>query len=78
MKSKNQKEKTFVTISNQQIYDEIQAYHLKIDNYTVLLNDRIIKLEGKISWISKLVIGSYGFTMFVLGIFINHVINNIK
>lgn len=66
--------KPFVSITNREIYDEIKAHNCKIDDCLNGIENRIIRLESKTGWHNKLIIGSYGFAMFILGIFINHVV----
>lgn len=66
--------KNFITITNQQIYDEIKAHNCKIDDCLNGIENRIIKLESKTGWHNRLIVAGYGFTMFVLGIVINHVV----
>lgn len=66
--------KAFVTITNEQIYSEIKAHNCKLDDCLDGINNRIIRLESKTGWHNKLIMGGYGFTMFVLGILINHLL----
>lgn len=71
---KGANKKAFVTITNQQIYDEIKAHNCKMDDCLETLDNRVIKLESKTGWHNKLIMGAYGFTMFVLGIVVNHLL----
>jgi hypothetical protein len=66
--------KTFVKITNEQIYKEIKEHNVKVDSVCDSLCERVVKIEQKIPFIQKLVFGAYGFCMGVLGFFISHLL----
>jgi hypothetical protein len=71
------KDEVFVRITNKQIYDEIQAHNKKIDLACDLVKEDLDITKQKVSFLAKLIWGSYGFTMFVLGVIINHLLAKI-
>jgi hypothetical protein len=56
-------EKTFVRITNREIFDEIRKVH-----------DQVLKINGKVKNHTWLVRGSYAFTLFVLALLIKYVV----
>jgi len=66
--------KTFIKITNEQIYKEIKEHNVKIDSVYDTLCERVVKIEQKIPFLQKLIFGAYGFSMAVLGFFVSHLL----
>lgn len=67
--------KTFVKITNEQIYREIKDHNAKVDSVCDTLGERIVKIEQKLPFMQKLIYGSYGFAMAIMGFFVGHLLN---
>jgi len=66
--------KSFVTISNKEIYNEIQKHNAKVDEIIDLLHTRITKVEEKVPLFSKLIFGGFSFSIAILGFLIWHLV----
>ena len=67
---------TFVQITNQQIYNELQDLKISLGDLNrniSTMNTKVCASEKKYSLVQKLVFGAYTFTMAVLAWFIAHI-----
>lgn len=64
-------DKTFVRISNNQIYQQLQE--LKSD--VASIKDKLTESCNKTSTLQKLIMGAYGYVTLVLGWFVGHLIH---
>jgi len=69
---------TFVNITNQDIYNEIKSIKssvMEVNEGIIKTNERIESNCGRINTMQKLILGSYGFSMSILGFLIAHILD---
>ena len=71
--------KTFLKITNSEIYSEIKAIRKtleRLDDCVNKINSLAKNNSKRMSGLQKMVIGAYGFSMAILGFFVSYIIKN--
>jgi len=62
-----------ISITNEQIYNEVKSLREDISSMRDTLSEHKKDINVKLSWVKTLTFASFGFSMFILGTLLNHI-----